>query len=310
MARIRSVHPGQWTDEEFVNCSAFGRLLALALRNEADDQGVFEWKPVGLKMRLFPGDSLDIEELLAELEANNQVQRFEVDGRYYGAIRNFRVYQRPKSPNSTYPLPVEFRKYVGLKSDDFGNSKTSPSANSVTVSEKVPKKGKQMEEGGGRRKEKKILTPQPAENTPPRAREEPPPKAAADFDSDIVQQTHDRIVEIAGAEPVKSPAWMATTVVRGWLADGIEPGTIVGAVEQVMTRRSDPPRGPNYFTNAVREAHENAGQQVSEADAEVAQRRARLKGFIANGHWGDWGEQPTVDAAKAELESLLGVTER
>ena len=31
MARIRSLHPGQWTDEAFVQCSAFARLLALGL---------------------------------------------------------------------------------------------------------------------------------------------------------------------------------------------------------------------------------------------------------------------------------------
>ena len=56
MPRIRSVHPGQWTDENFVSCRPTARLLALGLRNEADDQGIFEWKPLTLKMRLFAAD--------------------------------------------------------------------------------------------------------------------------------------------------------------------------------------------------------------------------------------------------------------
>ena len=97
--------------------SPHARLLTLAVRNEADDQGVFEWKPVTLKMRLMPNDNVDVAALLGEMEANNQVLRFEHAGRHYGAIRNFRRYQRPKKPNSVHFLPEELRTYVGLKGD-------------------------------------------------------------------------------------------------------------------------------------------------------------------------------------------------
>ena len=96
MSRIRSIHPGQWTDEAFVECTAFARLLALGIRNEADDNGVFEWRPTRLKMRLFPVDAIDVTELLIELEARGLVLRFDADDRQYGAIRNFRVYQNPR----------------------------------------------------------------------------------------------------------------------------------------------------------------------------------------------------------------------
>lgn len=145
-ARIRSVFPSQWTDEDFVSCSFAARLLSIALRNEADDNGIFEWKPLALKMRLFPADNVDMPGLLAELIANNQVVSYEIDGRKYGAIRNFRKWQRPKSPNSIHPIPDHFRNYVGLsdpisempldEADAFpGNEEMSP----------------QREEGGGRR---------------------------------------------------------------------------------------------------------------------------------------------------------------
>ena len=107
MARIRSTHPGQWTDERFVTCSPLARLLALAVRNEADDNGIFEWKPLTLKMRLFPADSCDVGELLQELEETEQVYRFTVRGKEYGIIRNFTKYQRPKKPTFTYPTPTE-----------------------------------------------------------------------------------------------------------------------------------------------------------------------------------------------------------
>lgn len=105
MARIRSQHPGQWTDPEFVSCSPFARLFALGLRNEADDNGIVEWNPVKLKMRLLPADNLDIKALMDELVETNQVWMFEVDGRNYVIIRNFQKFQRPKKPAFLYPIP-------------------------------------------------------------------------------------------------------------------------------------------------------------------------------------------------------------
>src|SRR4051812_41607200 len=103
MPRIRSVHPGQWTDETFVGCSPVARLLAIALRNEADDGGVFEWKPVQIKMRLLPGDNCEVNQLLAELEAADLIKPYEIGGRRFGVIRNFTKYQRPKFPKLVHP---------------------------------------------------------------------------------------------------------------------------------------------------------------------------------------------------------------
>jgi len=145
MARIRSTHPTQWTDEAFVTCSMAARLLAIAIRNDADDNGIFEWKPLQLKMRLFPADNLNIEELLDELVETNQVMSAEIDGRKYGAIRNFTKFQRPKKPNSVHPMNDQFRTYVGLKPR---SSPPVPHPNGTT-SEKSP----QMEDVGGSKEE-------------------------------------------------------------------------------------------------------------------------------------------------------------
>lgn len=107
MARIRSTHPEQWTDDQFVTCSPHARLLALGIRNEADDNGIFEWNPIKLKMRLLPADNVDIEALLQELLATNQVIQFEAEGRKFGLIRSFQRYQRPKKPSFIHPIPTE-----------------------------------------------------------------------------------------------------------------------------------------------------------------------------------------------------------
>lgn len=142
MSRIRSVHPGLWTDERFVSVSPLARLLFMGIWNEADDQGSFEWSPLKLKMRLLPADNADAGTLLAELEAAGCVRRYEVEGRQLGAVRNFTTYQRPKKPNSVYPQPDEVRNFVGIKAASVPNQ-------FPTASEIAP----QMEDEGGRMEE-------------------------------------------------------------------------------------------------------------------------------------------------------------
>lgn len=107
MARIRSIHPEQWTDDRFVTCSPLARLLAIGIRNEADDNGVFEWNPIKLKMRILPADNCDVAQLLTELTATNQVLQFEASGKAYGLIRSFQKYQKPKKPTFYHPVPTE-----------------------------------------------------------------------------------------------------------------------------------------------------------------------------------------------------------
>lgn len=159
MARIRSIHPGLWTDEAFVTCSPLARLLFIGLWNEADDQGVFEWKPTMLKMRLLPVDNVDVPGLLSELGDANAIEHFMVDERRYGAIRNFRKFQRPKSPNAIHPLPPELRSYVSLAPAISEITPSTPPPNGETPAvelELFPPTGEiaaQMEDGGGRRKE-------------------------------------------------------------------------------------------------------------------------------------------------------------
>lgn len=118
MARIRSIHPGFFKDESYLACSAFARLLAIGLLTEADDQGIFEWKPITLKVSILPADSIDLAALLTELSLHDIVRRFEHKGRHYGAIRNFKRYQRPKKPRHYNPLPDGLVAYV--EGDDRG----------------------------------------------------------------------------------------------------------------------------------------------------------------------------------------------
>ncbi len=112
MARIRSVHPGLFTDEAFVQLDAQAQILLIGLWTQADDNGVFEWKPRTLKMRLLPASRVDVEAVLAKLERGDFIRRIEVGGRGFGLVRNFGRYQKPKKPSYVHPLPPEARDYV------------------------------------------------------------------------------------------------------------------------------------------------------------------------------------------------------
>lgn len=144
MARIRSVHPGLWTDEGFVSLSLPARLFYIGLWNEADDYGLFEWKPMRLKMRLAPADAVDAAALLDEIERTGFLVRLQRAGKTLGVIRNFRKYQRPKKPGSPLaPLDDEIVAIIDLQSTDASSPPLPPEAPTN------PEKSPQMEDGGG-----------------------------------------------------------------------------------------------------------------------------------------------------------------
>lgn len=111
MARIRSIHPGLFTDEAFMTLSMAARVLLVGLWSHADDGGGFEWKPLVLKARIFPADNIDIAPTLQELEDNDIIKRYDVSGKGYGAVRNFGKWQRPQKPKRFVPMPIPVREY-------------------------------------------------------------------------------------------------------------------------------------------------------------------------------------------------------
>ena len=162
MARIRSIHPGLFTDENFMSASIAARMLLIGIWTEAFDDGVFEWKPITLKARIFPVDAVAVPELLTELEGLNFIKKFEVDGKSYGVIRNFCKWQRPKKPNSSGVLPNELMLFAA-----YSENGSEPVPNQFrTGGEKSP----QMEDGGWRGREggrKKDAAAVAAHSVPP-----------------------------------------------------------------------------------------------------------------------------------------------
>lgn len=150
MSRIRSIHPGLWTDEDFVTLSAFARLLFMGLWNECDDKGLFEWKPLTIKMRLMPADNVDAAALLDEIAAAGCIRKYEVGGKAYGAVRNFCKFQRPKKPNDIYPATAEILEFCACNYEPEAVEAQSVPNQFPTGGEIAP----QMEDGGGNRRVK------------------------------------------------------------------------------------------------------------------------------------------------------------
>ncbi len=134
MARIRSIHPGMFTDEQYMSLSLAAKFVWPGLWTEADDHGVIEWKPLTLKARLAPADPLDMAELLDEFVTKGLLLRFTEDGRQYAAVKGFIKWQRPKEPRYRYPFPQQAKLFA----ENF--SSTSPMS-------------PQREEEGGKREE-------------------------------------------------------------------------------------------------------------------------------------------------------------
>lgn len=185
MARIRSIHPSLFTDEAWVSCSPLARVLYIGLMTDADDQGLFEWKPLQIRMRLLAGDNADVPALLAELVSANLIAALESGGKKLGAIRKFRRFQRPKKPNAIFVLPPEWGTYVGLtdassEPDDDEDAAVPPKA----------EQDEQMEDGGGRKERLEAPLPAatvvatdtlPIKPKPPKAKPDKPWLTDADF---------------------------------------------------------------------------------------------------------------------------------
>ena len=110
MARIRSIKPEFWTDEEFAEAHTRDeRLLYLALLNYAFDNWCGYYLPRSIKRESFPFDDDitvdDIERMMGRLEASGRVVFFTYDERkcfYLPKAEKHQVVNRPS------PSPIAF----------------------------------------------------------------------------------------------------------------------------------------------------------------------------------------------------------
>uniref|UniRef100_UPI002620FC1C hypothetical protein n=1 Tax=Acidocella sp. TaxID=50710 RepID=UPI002620FC1C len=133
-------------------------------------------------------DQVDIDALIAELVALQFLRLFEVDGREYGAIRNFRKWQKPKKPSHSGILPAELVGFVGIDPEELAKPVPPPAPEVPdmfpTVSARLENQfstgGEKCFQKGGREEGKKeeegsLRSPSPREVREAGTADEPPP---------------------------------------------------------------------------------------------------------------------------------------
>ncbi|MDY0228137.1 MAG: hypothetical protein RBR38_15090 [Desulfomicrobium apsheronum] len=109
MARIRTIKPTFFMNDELAELAPLTRLLYVGLWTQADREGRMEDRPRRLKANVLPYDSCDVDAMLDELHASGHIIRYEVDGSRFIQVVNFTKHQAPniKEQPSTIPAPDE-----------------------------------------------------------------------------------------------------------------------------------------------------------------------------------------------------------
>lgn len=103
--RARNIKPGFFRNEVLGELSAHTRLLFIGLWTLADREGRLEDRPKRIKIELFPFDSIDIDPMLAELQSEGFIVRYEIDGRKLIEVENFVKHQDPHYKEKASELP-------------------------------------------------------------------------------------------------------------------------------------------------------------------------------------------------------------
>jgi hypothetical protein len=102
MARIRTIKPDFWTDDDITECSLSARLLFIGIWNFADDAGNLDRSAKQIKARVFPVDNVDCEPLIQELITQGLLIEYSVNAVKYLHIPGFTKHQvinRPSKPS-------------------------------------------------------------------------------------------------------------------------------------------------------------------------------------------------------------------
>ena len=125
MARIRSIKPSFFKNEELADLAPQVRLLFIGLWTLADKEGKLEDRHKRIKAELFPYDNFDIDQLLSKLQSAGFIVRYEVSELKLIQVINFQKHQRITGTeaiaDSEFPDPSE-----GNILETFGNNEETP----------------------------------------------------------------------------------------------------------------------------------------------------------------------------------------
>jgi hypothetical protein len=118
VARIRTVKPEFWSDEQVMECSPLARLMFIGIWNFCDDAGNHPLSEKTIKALVFPGDSIgsaEIRRLLVELSSNALLRFYECSGKAYLNVKGWR-HQKIDRPTIKHP---DFDEGIEVFPDDL-----------------------------------------------------------------------------------------------------------------------------------------------------------------------------------------------
>ena len=121
MARIRTVKPDFWKNEDLSELAPEVHILAAALLNHSDDEGYFKANPKLVKAECCPlrDDSTTIRRCLDELSSIGYIRLFfGFDGKEYGHVTKFLTHQRVDRPKPSVIKALEDSTKDRRKIDD------------------------------------------------------------------------------------------------------------------------------------------------------------------------------------------------
>lgn len=86
MARIRTIKPQFFKNEDIAELSAMTRLLFIGLWTQADRDGRLEDRPKRLKAEIFPYENYDVDKGLNELQSAGFIIRYKVNVNASGSV--------------------------------------------------------------------------------------------------------------------------------------------------------------------------------------------------------------------------------
>lgn len=115
MARIRTIKPEFFTSSDIVSLTPLSRLFYVALWCEADREGRLNWNLGTFKLRYFPAENCNIQDLADELIQAGLVEVYCIDDKNYAEIPTFKSHQVINNREADSVLPPRVK--VACKRD-------------------------------------------------------------------------------------------------------------------------------------------------------------------------------------------------
>ena len=117
MARIRSIKPEFFINDEMADLPPLTRLFFIGLWTQADRDGRLEDRPRRLKAAIVPYDDCDIDAMMTTLETNGHIIRYEIAGQRLVQIVNFTKHQSPNTKEQPSTIPAPYKHGASMVQD-------------------------------------------------------------------------------------------------------------------------------------------------------------------------------------------------